>query len=232
MSEEASDKNAEARRRMVERQLKARDVRDERVLEAMSDVPRHRFVPPEYQTSAYADGPLPIGEGQTISQPYIVGYMSQLLELTPEDRVLEIGTGSGYQAAVLGHLADEVYTVERVPGLAARARETLEELGFENVHVVQRDGSGGLPEQAPYDAIIVTAAAPEAPQPLKAQLADGGRLVVPVGSRGGQVLERWIRRGEDVRRERLAPVAFVPLLGDHGWSEGEGQGKGKRFPWF
>lgn len=215
---------------MVERQLRARDIKDERVLEAMAEVPRHRFVPREYQASAYADGPLPIGEGQTISQPYIVAYMTQLLELTPEDRVLEIGTGSGYQAAVLGSLADEVYTVERVPELATKARKTLKELGFENVHVVQRDGSGGLPEHAPYEAIIVTAAAPETPEPLKEQLAEGGRLVVPVGSRGGQVLERWLRRGEEVRRERLAPVAFVPLLGDHGWSEEED--KGKRFPWF
>lgn len=230
MSEEISGDLIEARRRMVDRQLRARDIKDEQVLRAMAEVPRHRFVPPEYRSSAYADGPLPIGEGQTISQPYIVAYMTQLLELTPEDRVLEIGTGSGYQAAVLGSLANEVYTVERVPELAGRARETLDELGFESVHVVQRDGSGGLPEHAPYDAIIVTAAAPETPEPLKEQLAEGGRLVVPVGSRGGQVLERWIRRGEEVRRERLAPVAFVPLLGDHGWSEGEG--KGKRFPWF
>lgn len=230
MSKESSAEQADARRRMVERQLRARDIHDVRVLAAMAEVPRHEFVPAEYRASAYADGPLPIGEGQTISQPYIVAYMTQLLELDADHRVLEIGTGSGYQAAILGRLAGEVYTVERVPDLAETARRKLEELGFENVHVLQRDGSGGLPEHGPYDAIIVTAAAPETPGPLKEQLAEGGRLVVPVGGRGGQVLERWIREGEQVRRERLAPVAFVPLLGDHGWSESEG--KSKRFPWF
>lgn len=224
------NKMSEARRRMVERQLRARDIHDERVLEAMASVPRHRFVPPEYQQSAYSDGPLPIGEGQTISQPYIVAYMTQLLELEPDDRVLEIGTGSGYQAAVLGQIAGKVYSVERVQSLAERARQQLDELGYDNVHVVQRDGSGGLPEHAPYDAIIVTAAAPDAPNPLKEQLAEGGRLVVPVGSRGGQVLERWTRWGDDMERERLAPVAFVPLLGDHGW---EGDASDERgLGWF
>ncbi|MDX1600718.1 MAG: protein-L-isoaspartate(D-aspartate) O-methyltransferase [Anaerolineales bacterium] len=230
MTNGESREKAEARSRMVERQLRSRDIHDDRVLEAMKSVPRHRFVPPEYQRSAYSDGPLPIGEGQTISQPYIVAYMTQLLELEPDDHVLEIGTGSGYQAAVLGHIAGEVYSVERVRSLAQQARQKLEDLGYGNIHVVQRDGSGGLPEHAPYDAIIVTAAAPDAPDPLKEQLADGGRLVVPVGSRGGQILERWTRRGDEVERERLAPVAFVPLLGDHGWEGDSSDARG--LGWF
>lgn len=226
MSAMHTNEYEQARARMVERQLRARDIHDERVLDAMAQVPRHRFVPAQHRASAYADGPLPIGEGQTISQPYIVAYMSQLLQLEPDDRVLEIGTGSGYQAAVLAHLAAEVFTVERVSSLAKSARSALEDLGLDNVNVIERDGGGGLPEHAPYDAIIVTAAAPETPEPLKEQLADGGRLVIPVGSRGGQVLERWTRRGDDLERERLAPVAFVPLLGEHGWQTSQGRGSG------
>lgn len=202
---------------MVAEQLAKRGIRDERVLEAMQAVPRHHFVPSEDQHLAYADGPLPIGHRQTISQPFIVALMTQLLELKGEERVLEVGAGSGYQAAVLGHLAREVYSVERIPELAAKAEATLRELGIENVHVEVGDGTQGLPEHAPYDGIIVTAAAPQVPKPLKEQLADGGRLVLPVGSQMGQVLERWRRDGDQYQRETLTPVAFVPLVGQEGW---------------
>lgn len=207
------------RHRMVADQLASRDIKDERVLEAMREVPRHRFVPPEHQHMAYADGPLPIGEGQTISQPYIVALMTQLLALTGEEKVLEVGTGSGYQAAILAHLAREVHTVEYYPELARRSRALLQELGLENVQVHVGDGSLGWPDEAPYDAIIGTAAAPKVPQPLLDQLEDGGRLVLPVGGRGGQILKRWRRQGSDFREESIAPVAFVPLRGDHGWDE-------------
>ncbi len=213
---------ADARERMVEEQLSARDIVDPRVLQAMRDVPRHRFIPDDVRHLAYADCPLPIGQRQTISQPYIVALMVQLLELTGEERVLEVGTGSGYQAAVLARLARQVYTIERIPELAQRARETLCTLGVTNVTVLEGDGTQGLPQHAPFDAITVAAAAPRVPEPLQQQLLDGGRLVVPVGSREGQVLERWTRRGEDFRVERIAPVAFVPLVGDHGWDSDEG----------
>jgi protein-L-isoaspartate(D-aspartate) O-methyltransferase len=205
---------------MVDQQLRGRNIRDARVLEAMEIVPRHLFVPEDLRRSAYNDGPLPIGGNQTISQPYIVAYMTQLLGLEGEDRALEIGTGSGYQAAVLAHLARLVYSIERIESLAEQARNLLKALDLHNVEVIVGDGSCGLPDQAPFDGIVVTAAAPAAPQPLKEQLADGGRLVIPVGSRRGQVLERWTRRGDELQVERLAPVAFVPLLGDHGWGEG------------
>jgi protein-L-isoaspartate(D-aspartate) O-methyltransferase len=210
-----------ARQRMVEQQLRQRNITDERVLKAMQEVPRHRFVPEHLQNSAYTDGPLPIGDGQTISQPYIVAYMSQLLDLGPEDRALEIGTGSGYQAAILAHLAKRVYSVERIERLAEQARKTLRGIGINNVEVVVRDGSSGLPEHAPYAGIIVTAAAPQAPEPLKKQLADGGKMIIPVGSRGGQVLERWTRRGDEFEVDQLSPVAFVPLLGNHGWDQAQ-----------
>lgn len=202
---------------MVEQQLRRRNISSQAVLKAMATVPRHRFVPDDLRPSAYADSPLPIGDRQTISQPYVVAYMIQLLELEPSDRVLEIGTGSGYQAAVLAELVKDVYSVERIEALAAHAREALHDAGYANVHVVLGDGSVGLPEHAPYQGIIVAAAAPRAPEPLKAQLADGGRLIVPVGSRGGQVLERWQRKGDDYQVDRLSPVAFVPLMGEHGW---------------
>jgi protein-L-isoaspartate(D-aspartate) O-methyltransferase len=204
---------------MVQQQLEVRDIRDARVLSAMRKVPRHQFVPQESRQHAYADAPLPIGHAQTISQPYIVALMTQLLELEPSDRVLEIGTGSGYQAAILAELSEIVYTLERLAPLAERAKDVLSRLGFDNVVVLVGDGSLGLPEHAPYDGIIVTAAAPKAPPALKEQLGEGGRLVVPVGGREGQMLERWTRQGGRVDVERMVPVAFVPLLGDQGWRD-------------
>lgn len=207
--------------RMVREQLAGRDITDERVLDAFYAVPRHRFVPEEYRHMAYADGPLPIGYGQTISQPYIVALMTELLELLGDERVLEVGTGSGYQAAILAQLAGEVHTIERHAALAGRAEKTLAELGMRNVNVHIGDGSLGLATFAPYSGIIVAAAAPRAPQPLLEQLCDNGRLVIPVGSRSGQTLERWRREGEKYRRERITAVAFVPLRGEHGWGNSD-----------
>lgn len=216
------DSYRSARERMVEEQLRGRDIHDPRVLEAMRAVPRHRFVPEDLSGQAYFDGPVRLDHGQTISQPYIVALMSQLLELEGGETVLEIGTGSGYQAAVLSRLAGRVYSLERVAELARTAAQRLKELGCENVTVYERDGSGGLPEHAPYPAIIVAAAAPRVPAPLMEQLEIGGRLVLPVGSQEGQTLELWRREDEaDFSQERIAPVAFVPLLGEHGWSSDE-----------
>lgn len=208
----------EERLQMVRDQLVARSVRDERLLEVMRQVPRHVFIPKAYRHLAYVDGPLPIGEGQTISQPYIVALMTELLELTGSEVVLEVGTGSGYQAAVLGGMAAQVYTIERFPVLARQARAALQSAGMENVTVVEGDGSHGLPEFAPYQGIMVTAAAPRVPQPLFDQLSDGGRLVVPVGGVMGQFLQVWTRQGERFDRREVAPVAFVPLRGKFGWS--------------
>ncbi|NPA92447.1 MAG: protein-L-isoaspartate(D-aspartate) O-methyltransferase [Chloroflexi bacterium] len=205
--------------RMVQEQIAARGVRDPRVLEAMRRVPRHLFVPEAYRSSAYEDHPLPIGHGQTISQPFIVAYMTELLDLPPDAKVLEIGTGSGYQAAVLAHLAREVHTIERFPALAEAAQRRLEALGLDNVTVHVGDGSHGLPEHAPFDGILVAAAAPEVPVALLAQLVEGGHLVIPVGARGMQRLERWTRRADGFHREVLDAVAFVPLIGAHGWPE-------------
>jgi len=203
--------------RMVREQIETRSVRDQRVLEAMRSVPRHLFVPEAYRSEAYGDHPVPIGYGQTISQPFIVAYMTALLNVPPDGKVLEVGAGSGYQAAVLAHLAREVHAIERVPALAAAARRRLAALGLDNVTIHVGDGSLGLPEHAPFDGILVAAAAPDVPQALLAQLADGGRLVLPVGSRGSQRLERWTRHGDDFRREVLDLVAFVPLIGEQGW---------------
>jgi protein-L-isoaspartate(D-aspartate) O-methyltransferase len=207
------------RNRMVEDQIFGRDIRDPRVLDALRSVPRHRFVPQRERHLAYTDGPLLIGHNQTISQPYIVALMTELLELKGDEVVLEVGTGSGYQAAILGLLAREVHTIERHAELAARAQGVLEEIGLANVHVHIGDGSVGLPAYAPYQAIIVTAAAPSVPQPLFDQLADGGRLVLPVGSLGGQALERWVRRGDQFNHRIITAVAFVPLRGEYGWGE-------------
>jgi protein-L-isoaspartate(D-aspartate) O-methyltransferase len=207
------------RTRMVNEQLRGRDIRDPRVLGAMQAVPRHRFITPEYAEHAYADSPLPIGNEQTISQPYIVALMTQLLNLEGSERVLEIGTGSGYQAAILAYLASEVYTVERIAPLARRAEATLHQLGLENVYFNIGDGTRGWAEHAPYDRIIVTAAAPQVPHALLAQLVEDGLLVIPVGGRGNQTLQRLQRKGPDYENEIIVPVAFVPLKGDFGWEE-------------
>jgi protein-L-isoaspartate(D-aspartate) O-methyltransferase len=211
-----------ARERMVRSQIEARGIRDPQVLVAMRQVPRHLFVPVHTRGSAYRDIPLPIGEGQTISQPYIVALMTEMLELTGKERVLEIGTGSGYQAAVLSMLAHEVYTVERLPSLARNAEELLRQLGYTNINVRIGDGTLGWAEHEPHDAIIVTAAPPEIPSPLLDQLADGGRLVAPIGPRWTQTLVRVRRKGEKLHKEYLTSVAFVPLVGEYGWHEGAG----------
>ena len=209
----------EKRERMVDEQLLGRDIRDLRVLEAMRTVPRHLFVFPEFAEHAYADSPVPIGNEQTISQPYIVALMTQLLSLQGGEKVLEIGTGSGYQAAILAHLAGEVYTVERIAQLSRRAEAIVRQLGLENVHFHIGDGSRGLAQHAPYDRIIVTAAAPQVPNAILEQLVERGLLVIPVGGRGNQTLQLWQRKGQDFESEAIVPVAFVPLKGDFGWEE-------------
>ena len=206
------DPYAGVRSRMVERQLAGRDITDQRVLDALRRVPRHRFVPDGLRDQAYRDHPLPIGHDQTISQPYIVAFMSQVLDLQPEDRVLEIGTGSGYQAAVLGELAGEVYTIEIVEPLGEAARQLLKSLGYENVQVRIGDGYGGWPEQAPFDKIMLTAAPEEVPRPLLDQMAVGGLLVAPVGE-GAQQLELIRRHDQGWERKRLLGVRFVPMTG-------------------
>jgi protein-L-isoaspartate(D-aspartate) O-methyltransferase len=212
---QAQNGSEDARQRrldMVERQIRQRGVTDPRVLEVMRSVPRERFVPEDAVSRAYEDSPLSIGSGQTISQPYIVAYMTEALAVQPAHRVLEIGTGSGYQAAVLGPLAREVYTIEIVPALAQRASAVLEELGYSNVFVREGDGYAGWPEQAPFDRIMVTAAPDEIPQPLIDQLAPGGRLVIPVGSQGET---QWMTIVEKtpagVVERRTIPVQFVPF---------------------
>lgn len=202
---------------MTAEQLRARGISDPRVLAAFQAVPRHLFVPPEYRPWAYDDSPQPIGHEQTISQPYIVALMSERLALTGTERVLEVGTGCGYQAAILAYLAAEVHTVELIPELAERARQNIATLGLQNVHVHCSDGSQGWPDYAPYQAILVAAAAPQVPQPLLEQLTEGGRLILPVGPRGFQQLELWRREGGAFSSENILPVAFVPLRGKHGW---------------
>jgi protein-L-isoaspartate(D-aspartate) O-methyltransferase len=202
------------RSQMVQKQIRARGVSDERVLAAMQEVPRHLFVPDTELAQAYEDHPLPIGSGQTISQPYVVALMTSLLGVTPQSRVLEIGTGSGYQAAVLSRLACEVYSIEIVPDLAGRALGTLARLGYDNVHVRIGDGYRGWPEAAPFDAIVLTAAPPSVPSPLVDQLKAGGRMVLPVGSREQDLLV--LTKGADgkVRQEKVLPVRFVPMTGE------------------
>lgn len=207
----------EQRRWMVEHQLREWGIHDPRVLQAMGTVPRELFVPESERKAAYYDGALPIGEGQTISQPYVVAHMCEILMLQGHERVLEVGTGLGYQAAVLSLLAAQVYTVERIAKLAERAQALLKEFGAANVTCLVGDGSRGWPEFAPYDAILVACAAPEVPPPLVEQLADGGRLVIPVGPRGFQDLVLVRKEGETAKQQRLAPVAFVPLIGEYGW---------------
>lgn len=208
-----------ARARMVREQLAGRGIRDPRVLAVMGAVPRHLFVPPDHRAKAYADQPLPIGEGQTISQPYIVARMTELLALQGDENVLEIGGGSGYQAAVLAGLARQVISIERHEALAQRAAATLHELGITNVTVIHADGSGGWPPLAPYDAILMAAAAPRVPPPLLDQLAEGGRLALPAGGRRVQRLERHTRHADAVKVETFTEVAFVPLRGEHGWND-------------
>lgn len=204
--------------RMVEWQLRARGLRDERVLEAMAAVPRHRFIPHVPLEEAYSDHPQPTADGQTISQPYMVGLMTELLDVQPGVRVLEIGTGSGYQAAVLAHLGAAVVTVERLANLADVARRNLETTGHgDRVRVCVGDGSLGWPAEAPYARILVTAGAPEWPQPLKNQLADGGRMVIPIGDRTGQVLTVIDRRGDQWQQHASVPCMFVPLCGQAAW---------------
>lgn len=219
------------RRAMVARQIAARGVTDERVLAAMRKVPRHEFVPPEVRSAAYEDRPLPIGEGQTISQPYIVGLMTALLEVHEGDKVLEIGTGSGYQAAVLAELTPNVYTIEILPTLAKRAEETLRRLGYNSVRVRTGDGYLGWPEEAPFDGIIVTCAPEEVPQALKDQLAEGGRMVIPVGAENGiQTLYVLRKRGGKIEQKAVIPVQFVPMVGPpeaRGRSSEEGRQGGR-----
>jgi protein-L-isoaspartate(D-aspartate) O-methyltransferase len=209
----------EKRREMVELQLKARDIVDPKVLKAMLEVPRHEFLPPELRDVAYGDFPLPIGEDQTISQPYIVALMTQELELKGEEKVLEIGAGSGYQAGILSRLAKTVYTIERVSTLAAHAEIVLKKLCYLNVHVVVGDGTLGLKKHAPYDAIVVTAACYKVPTALKEQLKDGGRLVIPVGDQWGQALVKITRSGDEFKERKICDCAFVPLIGEDGWKE-------------
>lgn len=208
------------RARMVETQIARRGIRDAHLLAALGLVPREAFVEPGMQADAYTDGPLPIGEGQTISQPYIVALMIEAAEIKAGDRALEIGGGSGYAAAVMSRIAARVYTIERHAPLADKARERLAELGYENVAVRVGDGTLGWPEAAPFDAILVAAGGPEVPDALKRQLAVGGRLVIPVGAEEGeQALLKVTRRGEDdFAEEDLGPVRFVPLIGAQGWA--------------
>jgi len=210
---------ANLRNHMVTEQIVSRGIQDERLLEALRSVPRHWFVPEEYVNIAYSDSPLPIGQGQTISQPYIVALMTELLELQGEENVLEVGTGSGYQAALLAFLAKQVHTIERYEALAEKAEKVLSKLGLTNVEVHVGDGTLGLPEYAPFKAIMITAAAPHVPQPLFEQLVEGGSLVLPEGGAGGQMLDRWRKKDGEYEQEHIAPVAFVPLRGQHGWKE-------------
>ena len=205
-----------ARNVMVEDQIQARGIDNQRVLKAMAEVPRHRFVPQEYRRQAYSDQPLPIGLGQTISQPYMVALMTELLRIQPGDKVLEVGTGSGYQAAVLAELTENVYTIEIIEALSHRAAQTLRELGYDHVQSKVGDGYYGWDEHAPYDAIIVTCAPDHVPQPLVAQLKEGGRMVVPVGPPGSyQTLWLVEKKDGQVVSSNQGGVFFVPLLGEH-----------------
>jgi protein-L-isoaspartate(D-aspartate) O-methyltransferase len=208
---------ADQRRRMVERQLRRRGIGDERVLAAMAAVPREEFVPADGRQRAYADSALPLGEGQTISQPWIVAAICQALELRGEERVLEVGSGSGYSTAVLARLAAAVVGIERHESLAAAARRVLDRLGAENVELLVGDGSRGLPRRAPFEAIAVHATAPAPPRTLLGQLADGGRLVVPIATGSADLLTVFRRQGDELRREEIGPCRFVPLVGEEGF---------------
>jgi len=204
---------------MVERQLRRRGIGDERVLAAIGAVPREEFVPAAQRSRAYSDSALPIGAGQTISQPWIVAAICQALELRGEERVLEVGSGSGYSAAVLGRLAATVIGIERHQSLAVEARRVLDRLGFGNVELLVGDGSRGLPDRAPFEAIAVHAAAPAPPRALLGQLADGGRLVVPIAAGAVDMLTAFRREGDELRREEIGPCRFVPLIGEQGFAE-------------
>jgi protein-L-isoaspartate(D-aspartate) O-methyltransferase len=201
---------------MVNTQIRARGITDKQVLQAMTKVPRHLFVPEPYTASAYEDMPLPIGLDQTISQPYIVAFMTEALMLKATDRVLEIGTGSGYQAAILAEICDSVYTIDIFKQLADRARQILDKLGYKNIIVKHGDGYKGWPEHAPFDAIIVTCAPSNIPDPLKDQLAEGGRMIIPVGDSGIQQLVLLVRRNGNILEESVLPVRFVPMIDDKG----------------
>ncbi len=207
------------RQDMVEKQIEARGIRDANVLAAMRKVPRHLFVSEALMDQAYNDFPLPIGEQQTISQPYIVAEMTQALQLGPNDRVLEIGTGSGYQAAILAQIAFRVYTIERIHSLYLKARKLFDQIGYHNIVMRYSDGTTGWRDESPFDAIIVTAGAPEIPEVLVNQLAVGGRLVIPVGNQYVQELIRLVRDEKGVQKTNLGGCRFVKLVGEHGWSE-------------
>ncbi len=210
---------ADERKAMVERQIAARGIHDKRVLAAMLEIPRHLFIPPPYDRAAYDDNPLSIGSGQTISQPYIVALMTELLHPKVTDNVLEIGAGSGYQAAILSRLIRRLTTIERIAPVANLARTNLKSIGIDNVVVIEGDGTLGYPDNAPYDGIIITAATPEVPQPLIGQLADGGILVAPVGGRDVQDLITLHKKGRSCIQESHGGVRFVPLIGKHGWED-------------
>ncbi len=201
------------------RRLEAQGISDKNVLEVMRRIPRHLFIPNALWDQAYVDHPVPIDCGQTISQPYIVALMTQALQLTKSDRVLEIGTGSGYQTAILAELAQHVYTIERFPELSEKAQKLLKEAGYTNISFRVGDGTMGWPEEAPFEKIIVTAAAPDVPRPLIEQLAEGGRLVIPVGGRQLQTLLQITKEGEKLRREELCACSFLPLIGREGWPD-------------
>ncbi len=212
-----SDSLASLREEMVRRQIEARGIRAPKLLEVLRRIPRHEFVPGLFGRAAYEDHPLPIGAGQTISQPYMVALMTERLELTGKERVLEIGTGSGYQTAILSSLAAKVYTVERVSELARRAEEIFSRLGYSNIEVQVGDGTRGWEEHSPYDGIIVTAGAPVVPPPLLEELSEGGRLVIPVGGGYSQSLAIFRREGGRITRRDECGCVFVPLIGEYGW---------------
>ncbi len=206
-----------ARRKMVQEQLIARGIKNEKVLKAMRKVPRHLFLEEGFWPQAYGDFPLPISEGQTISQPYIVALMTEALELKGDEKILEIGTGSGYQAAVLSELVERIFSIERISSLATKARRILDELGYANVVIKVSDGTYGWEEEAPFDGIIVTAGGPEVPHVLLQQLKVGGRLVIPVGDEYSQILLRVVKKKKGYKEEDLGGCRFVKLIGDHGW---------------
>ncbi len=212
-----NDTMEKQRQHMVQKQLVERGINDQAVLQAMETVPRHLFMPEDLWDQAYDDRALPLPEGQSISQPFIVALMAEILSFQGSERVLDVGTGSGYAAAIMSMLSAEVYSIERVPALAESAQARLVELGYNNIHVLPGDGTSGLLEHAPYDAINIAAASPWVPLPLREQLANGGRLVIPVGGRHEQLLLRLTKKQEAIYTERFGGVRFVPLLGEHAW---------------